>query len=380
MTKDYDKLGLGSQLIFDEYMDKRPVLDRMKQVVLDRIRQTIRDNHLQVTAIEARVKTPESLVGKLIRKGYKYQSIADITDLMGARIITLFSDDVDRVAALMGNMFDIDWANSTDKRKVHDLDSFGYNSLHYICRIPESLYSDPDCPEINQTSFEIQMRSTLQHAWAAMDHDIGYKSEIETPPEYMRMFGRLAGLLELADEEFSRIRISVADYRRRMETLLQAGELSQVKLDGDTFASYIDQKPFDSLMRRIKAINQAEVREMSFVPYFPLIREMGMETLQDVADFIRDNEEDAYQFALSQLSKTDIDIVASTIGLQDLLIVATLKNGGGRLGVKHIYDVVQGESEHNVALADMALYQASNLPFMTNINNVPTDGETTAHV
>ena len=380
MTKDYDKLGLGSQLIFDEYMDKRPVLDRMKQIVLDRIRQTIRDNHLQVTAIEARVKTPESLVGKLIRKGYKYQSIADITDLMGARIITLFSDDVDRVAALMGNMFDIDWANSTDKRKVHDLDSFGYNSLHYICRIPESLYSDPDCPEINQTSFEIQMRSTLQHAWAAMDHDIGYKSEIETPPEYMRMFGRLAGLLELADEEFSRIRISVADYRRRMETLLQAGELSQVKLDGDTFASYIYQKPFDSLMRRIKAINQAEVREMSFVPYFPLIREMGMETLQDVADFIRDNEEDAYQFALSQLSKTDIDIVASTIGLQDLLIVATLKNGGGRLGVKHIYDVVQGESEHNVALADMALYQASNLPFMTNINNVPTDGEATAHV
>ncbi len=380
MTKDYDKLGLGSQLIFDEYMDKRPVLDRMKQIVLDRIRQTIRDNHLQVTAIEARVKTPESLVGKLIRKGYKYQSIADITDLMGARIITLFSDDVDRVAALMGNMFDIDWANSTDKRKVHDLDSFGYNSLHYICRIPESLYSDPDCPEINQTSFEIQMRSTLQHAWAAMDHDIGYKSEIETPPEYMRMFGRLAGLLELADEEFSRIRISVADYRRRMETLLQAGELSQVKLDGDTFASYIDQKPFDSLMRRIKAINQAEVREMSFVPYFPLIREMGMETLQDVADFIRDNEEDAYQFALSQLSKTDIDIVASTIGLQDLLIVATLKNGGGRLGVKHIYDVVQGESEHNVALADMALYQASNLPFMTNINNVPTDGEATAPV
>lgn len=379
MTKDYDKLEMGCQLIFDEYMDKRPVLEHMKQVVLERVRQTIRDNHLQVTAIEARVKTPESLVDKLIRKGYKYQSIADVTDLMGARIITLFSDDVDRVAALMANLFDIDWANSTDKRKVHELDSFGYNSLHYICRIPESLYSDPDCPEINQMSFEIQMRSTLQHAWAAMDHDIGYKSEIETPPEYMRMFGRLAGLLELADEEFSRIRISVADYRRRMETLLQAGELSQVKLDGDTFASYIDQKPFDSLMRRITAINQAEVREMSFVPYFPLIREMGMETLQDVADFIRNNEEDAYQFALSQLSKTDIDIVASTIGLQDLLIVATLKNGGGRLGVKHIYDVVQGESEHNVALADMALYQASNLPFMTNINNVSTDDEATAH-
>ena len=109
----------------------------------------------------------------------------------------------------------------------------------------------------------------------------------------MRMYGRLAGMLELADEEFSRIRISIAAYRRRMESLIQAGELSEVLLDGDTFNSYIAQKPVDTLMTRIAAINQGEIQELSFEPFYPLLKEAGMNTLQDVEDFIKQNEDDA---------------------------------------------------------------------------------------
>lgn len=302
------------------------------------IQKALSNNDVEVTAVEGRIKQRDSLIGKLVRKGHKYHSLDDITDIVGFRVITLFSDDVDRVASYMEKMFDVDWNESIDKRKMHEMSSFGYNSLHYICRIPKSLYEDGQHPELNDIRFEVQMRSTLQHAWAAMNHDLGYKSEIETPPEYMRMFGRLAGMLELADEEFSRIRISVATYRRRMEALIQAGELSEVQLDGDTFSTYIAQKPFDSLMKRIAAINQGEIQEMSFEPFYPLLKEAGLKTLQDVEDFIRENEDDAYKFAMSQLSDTDIDIIASTVGLQDLLIVHTLKNGGGKSGLIQIYD------------------------------------------
>ena len=89
-----------------------------------------------------------------------------------------------------------------------------------------------------------------------------------------------------------------------------------------------------------------------------------MKTLQDVEEFIRENEEDAYKFAMSQLADTDIDIIASTVGLQDLLIVATLKDGGGKAGLAHIYDELNGKSIHNEMLAEMAFKQASKLPFM----------------
>ena len=365
MADGYEALDIKCQMIIDDYDQKQDVFRKMQDTVTSCVKTVLHENDVEVTAVEARVKERKSLMGKLVRKGHKYHTLDDITDILGVRIITLFSDDVDRVASYMEKIFDVDWNESIDKRKMHQMDSFGYNSLHYICRIPRSLLEDPTHPELNDIRFEIQMRSTLQHAWAAMDHDIGYKTEIETPPEYMRMLGRLAGMLELADEEFSRIRISVAAYRRRMESLIKAGELSEVLLDGDTFNTYIAQKPFEKLMRRIAAINQGEIQEMSFAPFFPLLKEAGLKTLQDVEDFIKENEDDAFKFAMSQLSDTDIDIIASTVGLQDLLIVSTLKNGGGKAGLVHLYDELNGKSVHNEMLADMVYQQACKLPFMS---------------
>ena len=364
MAEDYERLDFKSQIIVDEYDEMRPLFDRVYEMAIGYIRQALKSNGVEVTAVEGRVKRRDSLMGKLVRKGHKYHSLADITDIVGIRVITLFGDDVDRVASYVEKMFDVDWNESIDKRKMHEMSSFGYNSLHYICRIPKALYSDERHPGVNGIRFEVQMRSTLQHAWAAMNHDLGYKSEIETPPEYMRMFGRLAGMLEMADEEFSRIRISVAAYRRRMEALIKAGELSEVQLDGDTFGTYIAQRPFYNLVHRIAAINQGEIQDMSFEPFYPLLKEAGLKTLQDVENFIHDNEEDAYKFAMSQLADTDIDIIASTVGLQNLLIVHALKNGGGRAALVHIYDELNGKSVHNEQLAEMAYRKACKLPFM----------------
>ena len=364
MAEEMNMLDFKCQMIVDEYDEKQPIFVKIKEIVMESIQKALDNNDVEVTAVEGRVKQRNSLIGKLVRKGHKYHTLDDITDIVGFRVITLFSDDVDRVASYMEKMFDVDWNESIDKRKMHEMSSFGYNSLHYICRIPKSLYHDEQYPALNDIRFEVQMRSTLQHAWAAMNHDLGYKSEIETPHEYMRMFSRLAGMLELADEEFARIRISVATYRRRMEALIHAGELSEVQLDGDTFNTYIAQKPFESLMKRIAAINQGEIQEMSFEPFYPLLKEAGLKTLQDVENFIKDNEDDAYKLALSQLADTDIDIIASTVGLQDLLIVHTLKNGGGKPGVVHIYDELNGKSIHNEKLADIVYKKACKLPFM----------------
>ena len=364
-------------MMVDEFDRRLPLYEELCETVIASIRKVLADNAVEVTAVEGRVKQRNSLIGKLIRKGHKYSGLDDITDIVGIRIITLFCDDVDRVASYMEKMFDVDWDESIDKRKMHEKNSFGYNSLHYICRMPKTLCGDGRAPEQSSIRFEIQMRSTLQHVWAAMEHDIGYKSDIETPPEYTRMFGRLAGMLELADEEFSRIRISVAAYRRRMEALIEAGKLSDVQLDGDTFGTYIAQKPFDNLVNRIAAINQGEIQETSFEPFYPLLKEAGMKTLQDVEDFIHDNEDDAYKFAMSQLADTDLDIIASTVGLQDLLIVHTLKNGGGKAGLTHIYDELNGASAHNEKLAEMTYKRACKLPFMKTKPNAKNEQSTT---
>lgn len=357
-------LDLHCQLILEEYHAILPAINRLQEVVLKALNDALDSNGIIVTAVTARVKTEESLAGKLALKGQKYHSLSDITDILGARIVTFYTDDVDRIASIAEKLFDIDWNNSIDKRSLHQLDSFGYNSLHYVCRLPKSIYYDSNCEELNSIQFELQLRTTLQHAWASINHDTGYKSGIEIPREYRRQMNRLAGMLEMADDEFSRIRTEINDYRRRVQQLVHNGKLDDVQLDGDTFRSYLKTGPFDQLNKRIAAINQAEILEVSLVSYLHILQEMNCKTLGDVNRLIEQYQEDAYLLARHQLGTTDLDIISSSIGVQNICVVCILRKGGGKLGLKWLFDLMNGNSPQNEYLATMTYEQALNLPFM----------------
>lgn len=343
-------LDLHCELLLEEYREALPTLQKMQETVEKMLHEALERNNLIVTAVETRIKTEESLAGKLALKGSKYAHVSDITDLLGARIITFYTDDVDRIAAMAEQMFDIDWDNSVDKRKLHQLDSFGYNSLHYICRLPGFDFR-----------FELQLRTTLQHAWASINHDTGYKSGVEIPREYLRRINRLAGILEMADDEFSRIRTEITDYRRRVQQLVQNGKLDDVQLDGDTFRSYLQSRPFDILNKRIAAINQAEIQDAPLIRYLRVFKALGCKTLGDVDRLCKQYSEAAYRLARHQLGNTDIDIISSAVGIQNICIVCILSTGGGKLGLVRLFDVLNGNNSQNEALAELTYEQAKSL-------------------
>ena len=351
-------------MILAEYDALLPIYRRLERIVEISLQNIIDNNGLTVTAVSARVKSRESLAGKLALKGDKYHSLGDITDILGARIITFYTDDVDRIAALTEKLFDIDWENSVDKRRLHDTDSFGYNSLHYICRLPKSIVNEPDCPQLNEISFELQLRTTLQHAWASINHDIGYKTDVEIPHFYMRQINRLAGMLEMADDEFSRIRTEINNYRRRVQQLVQNGKLDDVQLDGDTFRSYLETKPFEMFNRRIAAINQAEIQEVPLTNYLGEFIALGCKTLGDVDRLYKQYMDDAYALARHQLGNTDLDILSSSVGVQNICIVCILATGGGKRGLVRFFNALNGENPKNELLAEMTYNQAKDLPFM----------------
>lgn len=93
-------MDLHCEMILEEYREQLPVFEQMKTEVLHVLREALDRSGLVVTAIEARIKTEESLRGKLALKGAKYATLSDITDILGARIITFYTDDVDRIAAM----------------------------------------------------------------------------------------------------------------------------------------------------------------------------------------------------------------------------------------------------------------------------------------
>ncbi|MBR3285753.1 MAG: hypothetical protein IKI70_05705 [Bacteroidales bacterium] len=346
-------MNKNEELILDQYKQNLPNFLEQQKVVRSVLNDAFSKAGIVIANIESRVKTYESLEGKLRLKGSKYHSLEDITDILGFRIITFYIDDVDKVASVVERLFQIDWENSVDKRKLLEIDSFGYLSLHYICSYDSFPFR-----------FEVQMRTLLQHAWANMDHDTGYKSGVEVPRRYLRSMSRLASLLELVDEEFSKIRIELTDYKRRVQSLVASGNLDEVPLDGDTFRSYLQLRPFDNINNLIASINQAEIEDVPLMPYLEVFKLLGCQNLGDISRLIRNYTEGAYQIACYQIGLTDLDIISSSLGPQDLCIAYLMKTGGGRAGIRYLFDILNGKSDSNDAIAAMLMEQAPSLPFM----------------
>lgn len=180
------------------------------------IERMLQGGGVQLHSITQRCKSPKSLAAKLVKPEKEYTCLSDVTDIAAVRITTYFAEDVDRVAEVLEREFVIDIANSIDKRKLLDPDRFGYQSLHYVASITPERCHLVEYSRFSERKVEIQVRSILQHAWAEIEHDLGYKSAAGVPREIRRRFSRIAGLLELADDEFSAIRRELDAYAATM--------------------------------------------------------------------------------------------------------------------------------------------------------------------
>lgn len=192
----------------------------------------------QVHSVTYRVKDRSSLKGKIERIKGKYTNIDQLTDIAGIRIITYLNDDVDRIASLIEQEFQIDHKNSVDKRAILDPDRFGYLSLHYVIKLKPDRLSLREYERFKDCKAEVQIRTILQHAWAEIEHDLGYKSKQAVPKEIIRSFSRLASLLEIADSEFMRIRDNLDKYGKEVQSQIESSP-EEVFIDKISLHSFL---------------------------------------------------------------------------------------------------------------------------------------------
>ena len=121
---------------------------------------------------------------------------------------------------------------------------------------------------------------------------------------------------------------------------------------------------YSEINKKIAAVNQAEIQEVSLLPYLAVFKGIGCNTLGDIHKIIKDNFEGAYQIACYQMGLTDLDIISSSIGPQNLCIAYILKKGWGKGGVRYFFDLLHGKKQSNETVAEMIVEQAKELPFM----------------
>jgi ppGpp synthetase/RelA/SpoT-type nucleotidyltranferase len=165
----------------------------------------LQDSQLEIHKIEARPKDPASVQLKLLRKRY-YRPQTQLTDQVGVRVITYYSEDVDRVVDLLRPYIEINPSKSVDKRMALGLRAFGYSSVHIIARLKNRETQKSSYACLNGFWFELQVRSILEHAWAEAEHEIVFKSGIQHPDMVVRRFAAIAGTLEMLAKEFASLR------------------------------------------------------------------------------------------------------------------------------------------------------------------------------
>ncbi|MGE0221365.1 bifunctional ribonuclease/(p)ppGpp synthase [Mycolicibacterium sp.] len=182
------------------YAERRPLLAQSTQRYLSVVTGLLDDAGINYLSVTGRTKTVASFAAKADRhvdgRRLYTDPLSEITDQIGLRVITYLRDDVAAVANVLGE----------EMRLLDDRDMgletasegrWGYASRHLLVGV-----------EGEQQPASVQVRTILQHAWAEFEHDVRYKGSVpeEDAPDLDRRFTLAAGLLELADREFSAIR------------------------------------------------------------------------------------------------------------------------------------------------------------------------------
>ncbi len=156
-----------------------------------------------VQYITSRVKTPESILNKLIKKRRSQtlqKAVETFYDLAGIRVVCTFYDDVYRVVKAIKQIPDLKVIKVRDYI-AHPKPS-GYRSIHIITEVPV-------CGQIR---LEIQVCSAAMNYWAMLDHELSYKNDKGDPEEIKKMEKELKSYsfeIKDIDKKFLQIRKTI---------------------------------------------------------------------------------------------------------------------------------------------------------------------------
>ena len=154
--------------------------------------------------IEGRVKSQESIVAKLVKKGLPVTIASareNVNDIAGVRVVCSYIDDVYRVSEMLARQTDVEIIKKQDYIQTPNYN--GYRSLHLDIRVPVYL-SD----RTEYVMAEIQIRTIAMDFWASLEHDIRYKADKSKLP---------AGI----NEEMFTCADKIAEIDRQMQDMYQ---------------------------------------------------------------------------------------------------------------------------------------------------------------
>ncbi len=150
-------------------------------------------DHSPIHHLECRVKKMESIIEKLVRKGYQVtpDNFHRIQDIAGIRVICNYVDDIYYLRDLL--IASSGYQLLRERDYIKEPKTNGYRSLHLIVSVPFMIAEGR-----MELPVEIQLRTIAMDMWASLEHEMRYKSDRDfSPQESQELLSCAAALAEL---------------------------------------------------------------------------------------------------------------------------------------------------------------------------------------
>lgn len=186
------------------------------EILNDEFQQVHQYNPIEY--IKSRVKSPESIVKKLKRRGYEStieNMVNHVNDIAGIRIVCSFTSDIYRLAEMIGKQNDLKVISIKDY--IKNPKESGYKSFHMLVTVPIFL-SD----RVINTKVEIQIRTMAMDFWASLEHKIYYKFEGNAPEYISRDLRECSNIVSMLDAKMLQLNEAILEAK-----VAQIGEIQE---------------------------------------------------------------------------------------------------------------------------------------------------------
>ena len=200
-SEDLDLNGNLKEFLLQQQIYRAAIKEiKTKLEILDEEFQA-RYDHNPIHHMEYRLKSPQSIAGKMQKKGLEITAEnirKNLTDIAGVRVICNYLHDINRIANLLIRQDDITLIRNIDY--INEPKKNGYRSLHLIVLVPIFLAERTESVPV-----EIQIRTIAMDFWASLEHQLKYKGHSDMSEGLRERLKYCAESITRLDEEMQMI-------------------------------------------------------------------------------------------------------------------------------------------------------------------------------
>ena len=157
--------------------------------------------------IESRLKSPESIIGKLQKKGLPLtpeSAQKNLLDMAGIRVTCCYISDIYEIVNLLSRRDD--YVILKQKDYIKNPKPSGYRSYHMIINVPVYLSAQKKYAPV-----EVQIRTMAMDFWASLEHQLRYKQSAAITPEISEELRECAERIAETDLQMQRLFMEISD-------------------------------------------------------------------------------------------------------------------------------------------------------------------------